>query len=82
MTTRLELEEYLYRRAIDIIESADTDDEKEQLLYQEVWHPLTELYAEQIKAGTGAGSAKEKEGAKDKKGKKAKDKKARKKNKK
>lgn len=52
MTTRLELEEYLYRRAIDIIESADTDDEKEQLLFQEVWRPLAELYAEQIAAAT------------------------------
>jgi len=44
MTTRLEFEEYLYRRAIDIIESADSDDEKEQLLFQEVWWPLAELY--------------------------------------
>jgi hypothetical protein len=50
MTKRLELEEYLYRRAIDIIESADTDDEKEQLLFQEVWLPLAELYADKIAA--------------------------------
>ena len=72
MTTRLELEEYLYRRAIDIIESTDTDDEKEQLLYQEVWHPLTELYAEQIKAGMGADTAKKEKKAKRKKAKKKK----------
>jgi len=52
MTKRLELEEYLYRRAIDIIESADTDDEKEQLLFQEVWLPLAELYAGKIAAAT------------------------------
>lgn len=44
MATRLELEEYLYRRAIDIIESADTDPDKEKLLFQEVWAPLAELY--------------------------------------
>jgi len=44
MATKLELEEYLYRRAIDIIESADTDNDKEKLLFQEVWAPLTELY--------------------------------------
>jgi len=50
MTKRLELEEYLYRRAIDIIESADTDDEKEQLLFQEVWLPLAELYSDRITA--------------------------------
>ena len=79
MTTRLELEEYLYRRAIDIIESTDTDDEKEQLLYQEVWHPLTELYAEQIRAGMEADAADKKDSKKDKKGKKTKDKKAKKK---
>jgi hypothetical protein len=79
MTTRLELEEYLYRRAIDIIESADTDDEKEQLLYQEVWHPLTELYAEQIKVSMGADSANKKGSGSGKKGKKTKGKKAKKK---
>ena len=44
MTTKLELEEFLYRRAIDIIESTDTDMEKEELLFQEVWIPLAELY--------------------------------------
>jgi len=44
MATKLELEEYLYRRAIDIIESADTDDDKEKLLFQEVWAPLADLY--------------------------------------
>jgi hypothetical protein len=44
MPTRLELEEYLYRRAIDIIESADSDSDKEKLLFQEVWLPLADLY--------------------------------------
>jgi len=44
MATKLELEEYLYRRAIDIIESADTDADKEKLLFQEVWAPLADLY--------------------------------------
>jgi len=44
MATKLELEEYLYRRAIDIIESADTDNDKEKLLFEEVWAPLAELY--------------------------------------
>lgn len=57
MTTRLELEEYLYRRAIDIIESADTDSEKEQLLFQEVWCPLAELYEDQIAGSVSEGPA-------------------------
>jgi hypothetical protein len=48
MATKLELEEYLYRRAIDIIESADTDIDKENLLFQEVWLPLAELYKDKI----------------------------------
>jgi len=48
MTTKLEQEEYLYRRAIDIIESTDTDQEKEDLLFQEVWIPLAELYKDTI----------------------------------
>lgn len=48
MTTKLELEEFLYRRAIDIIESTDTDMEKEELLFQEVWIPLAELYKDKI----------------------------------
>ena len=48
MATKLELEEYLYRRAIDIIESPDTDTEKEELLFQEVWIPLAELYKDRI----------------------------------
>jgi hypothetical protein len=48
MTTKLELEEYLYRRAIDIIESADTDTDKESYLFEEVWLPLAELYKEKI----------------------------------
>lgn len=50
MATKLELEEYLYRRAIDIIESADTDTDKEDLLFQEVWLPLAELYKDRITA--------------------------------
>lgn len=48
MATKLELEEYLYRRAIDIIESTDTDYDKENLLFQEVWLPLAELYKDRI----------------------------------
>lgn len=50
MATKLELEEYLYRRAIDVIESADTDDDKEKLLFQEVWLPLAELYKDKLSA--------------------------------
>ena len=48
MLTKLEQEEYLYRRAIIIIDSADTDDVKESLLFQEVWVPLAELYKDKI----------------------------------
>ncbi len=48
MATKLELEEYLYRRAIDIIESTDTDFDKENLLFQEVWIPLANLYKDKI----------------------------------
>ncbi|HKK15983.1 MAG TPA: hypothetical protein VJ981_04695 [Gammaproteobacteria bacterium] len=48
MASKLELEEYLYRRAIDIIESTDPDAEKENLLYQEVWLPLAKLYKDRI----------------------------------
>lgn len=48
MTTKLEQEEYLYRRAIDIIESVDSDHDKEELLFQEVWVPLAELYSDKI----------------------------------
>ena len=48
MATKLELEEYLYRRAIDIIESADTDSDKEKLLFQEIWIPLADLYKDEI----------------------------------
>ena len=44
MATKLELEEYLYRRAIEIIESTESDSEKEKLLLQEVWCPLADLY--------------------------------------
>jgi hypothetical protein len=50
MTTKLEQEEYLYRRAIDIIESTDTDYDKEELLFQEVWVPLAALYKDRITA--------------------------------
>ena len=50
MVTKLEEEEYLYRRAIDIIESPDTDAVKEDLLFEEVWVPLTVLYEDRIKA--------------------------------
>lgn len=49
MPTKLEEEEYLYRRAIDIIESADTDSTKEDLLFEEVWTPLASLYQDRIK---------------------------------
>jgi hypothetical protein len=48
MPTKLEQEEYLYRRAIDIIESVDTDEEKEELLFQEVWVPLALLYKDKL----------------------------------
>ena len=48
MDLKLEEEEYLYRRAIDIIESTDTDAEKEELLFQEVWIPLANLYKDKI----------------------------------
>ena len=48
MATKLELEEYLYRRAIDIIESTDTDSDKDKLLFQEVWLPLAELHKDKI----------------------------------
>jgi hypothetical protein len=52
MATKLELEEYLYRRAIDIIESADSDPDKERLLFQEVWIPLADLYKDRLDPGT------------------------------
>ncbi|MGD2074648.1 MAG: hypothetical protein PVI91_11325 [Gammaproteobacteria bacterium] len=48
MPTKLEQEEYLYRRAIDIIESNDTDEDKENLLFEEVWVPLAALYRDRI----------------------------------
>ncbi len=48
MDSKLEKEEYLYRRAIDIIESVDTDKEKEELLFQEVWLPLANLYQDKL----------------------------------
>lgn len=49
MATKLEKEEYLYRRAIDIIESVDTDEEKDELLFQEVWLPLASIYREKAR---------------------------------
>ena len=50
MATKLELEAYLYRGAIDIIESADSDPDKERLLFQEVWIPLAKLYEDRLTA--------------------------------
>ena len=50
MATKLELEEYLYRRAIEIIESTEPNSDKERLLFQEVWCPLAELYKDKITA--------------------------------
>ena len=55
MATKLEQEEYLYRRAIDIIESTDTDADKDELLFQEVWIPLAELYKDKITAAGSGG---------------------------
>lgn len=48
MATKLELEEYLYRRAINIIESTVADKDKEELLFDEIWIPLAELYKDKI----------------------------------
>jgi hypothetical protein len=56
MASKLEQEEYLYRRAIDIIESPDSDQDKENLLFQEVWLPLADLYKDRLTA-PGAGAA-------------------------
>ena len=50
MATKLEKEEYLYRRAIDIIESVDSDEEKDELLFQEVWLPLASIYHEKARS--------------------------------
>jgi hypothetical protein len=50
MATKLEQEAYLYRRAIDIIDSPDTDSVKEELLFEEVWIPLAALYKDRIEA--------------------------------
>ena len=44
------LEEYLYRRAIEIIEPTEPDSDKENLLFQEVWYPLADLYKDRITA--------------------------------
>lgn len=57
MATQLEMEEYLYRRAIDIIESADSDNDKEKLLFQEVWLPLAELYKDRITSPESGGQS-------------------------
>ena len=57
MATKLELEEYLYRRAIDIIESAEPDSDKGKLLLQEVWCPLADLYKDRITASEPEGTA-------------------------
>ena len=67
MATKLELEEYLYRRALDIIESTDSDKDKDSLLFQEVWLPLADLYKDKIKS---IGHKKKKKKKKDKKKKK------------
>jgi hypothetical protein len=48
MTSKLELEEFLYRRAINIIESIDTEAVRENLLFEEVWLPLADLYKDKI----------------------------------
>ncbi|MGB5733610.1 MAG: hypothetical protein WBM40_04110 [Thiohalocapsa sp.] len=50
MATKLEQEEYLYRRAIDIIDSPDTESVKEELLFEEVWLPLAALYKDRLDA--------------------------------
>jgi hypothetical protein len=55
MATKLEEEEYLYRRAINIIESTDSDADKEDLLFEEVWVPLAMLYKDRIKAPSSDG---------------------------
>ncbi len=49
MKSKLEQEEYLYRRALDILDSVDSDEEKEDLLFLEVWTPLAMLYEDKIK---------------------------------
>ena len=38
------------RHVIDIIESADSDPDKERLLFQEVWIPLAKLYQDRLTA--------------------------------
>lgn len=50
MSLKLDEEEFLYRRAIDIIESTDSDEVKEELLFEEVWTPLAVLYEDKILA--------------------------------
>lgn len=55
MNLKLEEEEFLYRRAINIIESTDSDTVKEELLFQEVWVPLASLYKDKIQVAEEVG---------------------------
>ena len=48
MNAKLEKEEYLYKRALDIINSTDSDSVIEDLLFEEVWVPLAILYKDRI----------------------------------
>jgi len=48
MNTKLEKEEFLYKRALNIINSTDSDSVKENLLFEEVWVPLAVLYKDKI----------------------------------
>lgn len=48
MNTKLEKEEFLYKRALDIIDSTDSDTVKEDLLFEEVWVPLANIYKDRI----------------------------------
>jgi len=48
MDTKLEKEEFLYKRALNIINSTDSDSVKEDLLFEEVWVPLAVLYKDKI----------------------------------
>jgi len=48
MNTKLEKEEYLYKRALNIINSTDSDSVKEDLLFEEVWVPLAVIYKDKI----------------------------------
>lgn len=48
MNAKLEKEAYLYKRALDIINSTDSDSDIEDLLFEEVWVPLALLYKDRI----------------------------------